>query len=504
MKNMKKLVSVLLTLVMALALTVPAFAANVTVPSDEILEGHAFTAYQIFSGREEGGVLSDVQWGGGIDSTAFLSALKTDTTCGSKFTACTDAAAVAKVLSDNSTDTALANRFAELAYAKKTGTGTPLTSGENTLADGYYLVVDTTENVGEGGAYNKALLQVVGNIEITVKTDAPSIDKIIVSADDGKGNGTAQDVGSVVEFKLTSKVPNMEHYNTYTYIVHDTMSTGLTFKNDVAVTINGTEYADFTVAQNGQSFTITFNNFINQKANVGKDIVITYSATINENALTKDVETNTVYLEYSNNPNDTTKTGKTPDKTVYVYDFDIVIDKFTDDKAEGETDTRLAGAKFVLYKTVGDKNLYYFYNNTDKKVQWVELADEAAVTAAIGDGTITEVITDTTGAAKFEGLDSGTYYLHETAAPAGYNMLAGDVPVTITAIYGEDGQITSSSATSTSNGQYQQTQKVENNKGATLPETGGIGTTIFYVLGSILVLGAGILLVTKKRMGSEK
>ena len=156
MKNMKKLVSVLLTLVMALALTVPAFAATVTVPSDEILKDHTFTAFQVFSGREEGNVLSDVQWGDGINSSAFLVDLQGEATYGSLFTNCATAADVAKVLSDNNTNTntALANRFAELAYANKTGSGTALTSGENTLADGYYLIVDTTANVGEGGAYN--------------------------------------------------------------------------------------------------------------------------------------------------------------------------------------------------------------------------------------------------------------------------------------------------------------------------------------------------------------
>lgn len=162
-ETMKKTLSLLLALTMILALSATALAATVTVPSDDIsggiLKDHTFTAYQIFSGREEGGVLSDVDWGSGINSDAFLAALKADTTHGSLFTNCTDAADVAKVLSDKSSTTpGLADWFAELAYANKTGTGTALTSGENTLADGYYLVVDTTTNVGAGGAYNAALL----------------------------------------------------------------------------------------------------------------------------------------------------------------------------------------------------------------------------------------------------------------------------------------------------------------------------------------------------------
>ena len=99
------------------------------------------------------------------------------------FTDCTDAAAVAKVLGDNNTNTALANAVAKLAYTNKSGSGTALSSGESTLDDGYYLVVDTTANVGEGGAYNTALLQVVGNINITVKTDAPTVEKKVLEDD---------------------------------------------------------------------------------------------------------------------------------------------------------------------------------------------------------------------------------------------------------------------------------------------------------------------------------
>ena len=249
-----------------------------------------------------------------------------------------------------------------------------------------------------------------------------------------------------------------------------------------------------------KSITITFNNFIDQKSNAGKNIVITYSAIINENALKTNVETNKVDLEYSNNPNNDTSKGKTPEKVVYVYDFDIVIDKYTGDATTG---TRLEGAKFVLYKTVDGKNLYYFYDETAKEVKWVELADAAAVAAAIQAKTITEVTTDKTGAASFKGLDTGTYYLHETEAPAGYNLLKEDVKVTITATYNDNGTIATSSATSSNNGQYQQTQPVLNKAGALLPSTGGMGTTIFYVLGSILVIGAVVLLVTKKRMSAS-
>ncbi len=499
MKQMKKIASILLILTVVLTMTVgTAFAANktahtITINNDKT--GHTYTAYQVFAGDISSGKLTNIVWGSGVDGDAVLTALKALDS--SPYASCTSAEDVADVLVEFKDDSAELDAFAKVVgahLATAAGSSTEASSpyNINVTGDGYYFVKDSG-TIGTDDAATKYILKVVGDVTVKAKSETPTIDKVIVNADSANGDygkGTAQDVGSVVDFKLTSKVPAMDGYDTYTYIVNDTMSAGLTFKDNVAVTINGTAYETFTVAQNGQSFTITFNNFIDQKTNAGKDIVITYSATINENALTTDKETNTVNLEYSNNPNDNTSKGKTPDKSVYVYDFDIVIDKCT--AGESSTETKLADAKFVLYKIVNEKNWYYFYDETTKAVKWVEQEDGA-----------TKVTTDSNGAAKFQGLDSGTYYLHETAAPEGYNLLKGNVQVTITATYGEDGQITSSSATSTNNGQYQQTQRVENKSGVQLPSTGGIGTTIFYVLGAALVIGAGVLLVTRRRMNKN-
>ena len=514
MKNMKKLVSVLLTLAMALALTVPAFAANTTAHTITITNekaGHTYTAYQVFKGDITGVKLTNIEWGNGVDGKALLDELVKQDAYKDCKTA-EDVAAVLGKFNNNSTELD--------AFAKTVGAHLATAAGDSTQSaaatdgkysytinvsgDGYYFVKDTGA-IGDNDAATKYILQVLDNVNVEAKDEVPELDKIIIEADDGNDKGTSVDVGDSVKFQLNSKVPEMDGYDAYTYIVHDTMSNGLTFNNDVAVTIGSLEYTDFTVAQNGQSFTITFKNFISQKENAGKPIVITYTATLNEAALITDKETNTVNLEYSNDPNAET-TSHTPDKTVYVYDFDIVIDKYTGDVANGD---RLADAMFVLKNSEGK---YYYWNATAKKVEWKEVASKPITTdltseqiesawEALG---VTVVTTDATGAAKFQGLDSGVYKLEEIAAPAGYNLLKEDVTVTITATYGDDGQITSSSATSTNNGQYQQTQKVENKAGLTLPSTGGIGTTIFYVLGSILVLGAGILLVTKKRMSSEK
>ncbi|MGN1344810.1 MAG: SpaH/EbpB family LPXTG-anchored major pilin [Traorella sp.] len=491
MKKLFKTFSAFVALAMAIVLINPVKAAGsntITIKNSQT--GHTYEAYQVFAGDYYNGKLSNITWGSGVNGDNLLAALKADDSAlKADFEGATTAEDVANVVKGYTADKL--DQFAEIVGANLSATKTNSVEGTGVytisgLADGYYLVKDKDGSVSGNDAYTKYIIQVVGNVEVDAKAEVPTIDKIIIEADDGNSKGTSVDVGDIVKFQLNSTVPAMDGYDSYTYIVHDTMSTGLTFNNDVAVTIDGNAYTDFTVAQNGQSFTITFNNFINQKVNAGKDIVITYSATLNENALTTNVETNTVKLEYSNNPNDTT-TSHTPDRTVYVYDFDIVIDKYTGDETTGE---RLANAKFVLKNANGK---YYYYDETEKDVVWVDTIEGA-----------TEVTTDENGYAVFKGLDTGTYYLVETEAPAGYNKLKGDVKVVISATYKDDGTLASSSATSTNNGQYTQTAGVENKSGVELPSTGGMGTTLFYIVGGLLVVGAAILLITKKRMGNEK
>lgn len=521
MKHLKKLAGVLLALAMVFTLALPAFAATVTVPSDGILKDHTFTAYQIFSGREEGGILSDVQWGSDIDSTAFLAALKADTTYGSLFTDCADAAAVAKVLGDNNTDTALANAVAKLAYANKTGMGTALTSGENTLADGYYLVVDTTENVGEGGAYNAALLQVVGDVNITVKTDAPTVEKKVLendkyNQDGGYGTGyndvADYNMGDAVPFHLIGSVPDMSRYDTYKYIFHDTLSAGLTLnENSIKVYVasdkagtDKAEITDWTKAVNGQSFTVSFADLKTVSGvSQGKYIIVEYTATLNQNAVVGlDGNPNAVYLEYSNKPDqsgsgDTDNTGKTPEDKVIVFTYELDTTK-----VDGQDNTKkLEGAEFKLHNA---DNKWAIVNSDNKVTGWADTEE--------GGSTLTS---DANGLFKVIGLDDGTYYLKETKAPTGYNLLSNEITVVIAAAT-TNGQtwtdgVASSALTNltvtadgtagtgdTSTGIAGIT--VANNKGSTLPETGGMGTTLFYVLGGGLVLVAVVLLVTKKRM----
>ena len=543
MKNARKLASLLLALVMVFALAGTAMAATVTVPSDGILKDHTFTAYQIFSGREEGGILSDVQWGSGINSDAFLTALKADTTYGSYFTDCTDEVAVAKVLGDNNTNTALANAVAELAYANKTGSGTALTSGKNELADGYYLVVDTTENVAAGSAYNTALLQVVGDINITVKTDAPTVEKKVLEDDKYKqdgGYGTGYNdvadynMGDAVPFHLIGSVPDMSRYDTYKYIFHDTLSEGLTLNegsikvyvaSDKAGT-DKTEITGWTKAVDGQSFTVSFEDLKTVSGvSQGKYIIVEYTATLNQNAVVGlDGNPNVVYLKYSNKPDqsgsgDTDNTGNTPEDKVIVFTYELDTTKVDgQDKTE-----KLANAKFVLLNSDGTKVAKITNGKFDG---WQNLPNAGKDGKISADAWSTDTVltsAETTGLFSVAGLDDGTYKLREIVAPSGYNLLSEDITVVITATT-TNGQtwtngLASSGLASSALTKLEVTADgtagtgdtstgiagitVANNKGSTLPETGGIGTTIFYVLGSVLVLAAVVLLVTKKRMSTN-
>ena len=267
---------------------------------------------------------------------------------------------------------------------------------------------------------------------------------------DKEADQTSVDVGQTVNYTVTGKVPDYSEYpysTDFVYTVADTMSDGLTFKKDVKVMI-----ADDTTY-------------------IGAAIKVTYSAVVNEKAIAK-ISKNEATLTYSNNPL-TDTTSKTVPVVREVYSSKIVIDKYQD----GNENTKLPGADFVLYKKGGtdDSILYYKWDDTAKKVEWVTEKNQATV-----------MTTNDNGAATFGGIANGTYYLEETKAPAGYNQLTAPVEVKV------NGGTTEAELSVTAN--------VANSTGTLLPSTGGMGTTIFYVLGAVLVVGAVVLLVTKKRM----
>jgi LPXTG-motif cell wall-anchored protein len=227
-------------------------------------------------------------------------------------------------------------------------------------------------------------------------------------------------------------------------------------------------------------------------------ITVTYTATVNEYAVTK-IDENHAILQYNNDPQDDESKGTTPPVIKKTFSSKIVVKKV--DGANKETP--LKDAKFVLRaKTVGTATgdshetdiaagKYYYYDEAAKDVKWVTVTSEKAEDLA-KDTSITVAVTDAQGIAdKFKGLENGTYELIEVEAPAGYNLPTGPVEVVVN---GNDAEETSLSYT----------KEVENNSGTQLPGTGGIGTTIFYILGSLLVVGCGIVLVSRKRMQNNK
>ena len=519
MKSMKKLVTLLFSLVMLCALAIPVIADETYDMTINGAKDHKYTAYQVFKGvyykdSTENEYLSDVQWGDDVDGTAIVAGLKAPTTLNAlsnKFARVNEndtnaAEEVAYILQGLGNKSEELDEFARIVGNSLKTNATGKSSGVvgedqkakiSGLTAGYYFVKDTgTINAGE--IATKFLVKVVGNATVDIKADAPTIEKEIVNGD--AGNHTSANIGDQVEFKLTANVPDMASFDTYTFTISDTLSKGLTFDaNTVEVKIGDTKLdanknytltspdadstfkIDFTKAQLGDYV----------KHADGAEIVVTYKATLNSNALTTDKETNTAKLTYSNNPGGTGTPGTTPEAHVYVYDFDLTVDKY-DDTGETVTDKKLKDAVFVLYKVDGTNREYYKWNENSKKVEWVTEKENA-----------TPQTTDNQGKASFKGIAAGSYFLEETKAPDGYNKLKKDVKVKITATYKEKGELESSSATSDRNGQYIQVQSIANKAGALLPSTGGIGTTIFYVLGSIMALGAAVLLIAKKRLNGQ-
>ena len=535
---MKKILSMILALVMVFALGATAFAAGeVTPPANgtEVAEddttktpdtvaggtadtteaagekaaaqrtitinnntaGHTYKAYQIFKGglSQDGTILSDIQWGNGVNSEALLTALKGT----EAYKDCTTAADVAKVLAGFENDAEQLKKVAVVINqnlnnangAQSTGTG-PYTI--TVPSDGYYLVRDEGTVTATDGGTN-FILQVIGNVDVTPKTtNAPDVDKKVkLHGVPGAvlSNAVSAEVGHEVDFTITTTIPTgLDSYTNYTFNIVDTMSEGLTYKGDFLVHTVGAKTSlqkdeDYTLTIEGQTITVTLaSKYV--LANPGQKIEITYVAAVNDKSLTKDRETNSVHIVYSNNPADSNSTVTTVDKVVYVYNFDIVIDK-----VDGADNKKLEGAQFALYKETGYVNLYYqWYDENHENPNTFGWSTEA-------DRTI--VKTDKNGVASFKGLVPGTYYLQEIKAPDGYNTLDKPVKVEITATYDENGNITTN-ATQNEQKHYQVTSTITNNKGTVLPSTGGIGTTIFYVVGGLLMVGAAILLITKKRM----
>lgn len=371
---------------------------------------------------------------------------------------------------------------------------------------GYYVVaVPGATLANTSGQY--ATLVSVGRANVTadIKGDLPTVDKKVQVGSTGKDVTDAK-IGDTLTFTLTSTIPDMSAYNTYTFNFKDTLSKGLTFGQVKSVKVENvtlTENTDYTVttptASNNNTLTVAMKDFkTKQQANAGKKITVTYTATLNENAVVGGAgNVNSAKIQYSNNPS-TNGTGESEPSKVRVFTYGFTVDKYTGDY--GENATRLAGAEFTLAHKDGSV------------ISFVQVSAGSATANAVyrvakaGETGTTTITTPANGKVVFEGLKNGEYTLTETKAPAGYNKLASAIGVRV------DGQnngtdTTNAAVTITYNNDngndYNQTASngvipVQNKSGAILPGTGGMGTIAFTVIG-VLVIALGVAWTLKRK-----
>lgn len=410
----------------------------------------------------------------------------------------------AQTKANNITADATATVSADASNGKYTATFTG-------LGYGYYVVAVPGATLANAKSQYATLVSVHSTkVDADIKGDLPTVDKKVQVDGTGK-DATDAKIGDTLTFTLTSTIPDMSAYDTYTFNFKDTLSKGLTFGQVKSVKVENvtlTENTDYTVttptASNNNTLTVAMKDFkTKQQANAGKKITVTYTATLNENAVVGGAgNVNSAKIQYSNNPS-TNGTGESEPSKVRVFTYGFTVDKYTGGSYD-DTATRLAGAEFTLApKNDTDSTAISFVqvnagNATTNAVYRVAKAGETATT--------TTITTPANGKVVFEGLENGEYTLTETKAPAGYNKLASAIGVKV------DGQnngtdTTNATVTITYNNDngndYNQTASngvipVQNKSGAILPGTGGMGTIAFTVIG-VLVIALGVAWTLKRK-----
>ena len=500
MKTMKKALTLLLIATMVLALSVSAFAAgettSVTISSANSETGSVYKGYMIMTAVPDNAA-SPTKYTYTVNPTyksAVVSALSLTGTA-SDLDIYTKIAAL---------DADGIEAFADTMYNSLKTLTADATLNEGTaasLAYGYWLIYESTAGTltdGSDGTYTKVLLDTYAQspaVTVTTKESVPTVEKKVDSAD-----ATSVEVGSTLTFTLTATLPtNIAKYadNGYKLVFTDTMSAGLTFGSISSVTVNGTAaqstnsaaanyYTSVTTPSGTDTvLTVTFNNILGAldsaaiAALAGKDVVVTYTATVNDSAVVGSAgNSNEVTITYSNDPYTTGTGDSVPDEVdVYTYQLDV-------SKVDG-SNAALTGADFTLYIT------------TDSGATWTEVTAYNSSITKTG---------DTTGSAfSWTKLPAGSYKLVETTVPAGYTK-ADDVEFTITPVFTGNAlsSITTSNTDVADDGDGTVSTTIQNISGTALPSTGGIGTTIFYIVGGILIIGAVVVLITRRRMGEEK
>lgn len=501
MKHIKRGASLLLALVMALALSVSAFAAQEgtltggSITIDNAVEGQQYSIYQIL-------YLESYDASSGAyaykANSAWETWLKTQTTYVSidtqgyvTWVEGADAAAFAKAARAYAT-TLVGNPQAATIDPDATKTATKDDQGKvevkfTGLKLGYYLVDSTLGTLCSLDTTNPSVTIKEKNSTPTNEKEVQE-DSKVNNSDKGWGTTNDADIGQTVNFQSTITA----QAGAENYVFHDKMSAGLTFGSVTGVTLNGTTVANtnYTVKTTGLTddctFEVVFTQAFCDTLKADDKIVISYTATVNSNAV----------VGLPGNPNesklsygDKNKTTTTPPSETTTYTWDVDVLKY----ANGDKSNVLAGVQFVLLNS--DKTKVAKFDTNKKLTGWV------TVESITNDGKITWpaesiLTTGADGKISVDGLDADTYNLREIKGLPGFNMLSGDKEFTIEA---------AKKNTNTGKLEYTtQVVEVENKSGTELPSTGGIGTTIFYVVGAILVVGAGVLLVTRKRMSGEE
>ena len=489
MNKTRTLCSALLALMLAVCMIVPAMAAQEgtltggSITINDAVPGQVYNAYQLLyleSYNKDAGAYAYKA------NSAWETWLKTQTTYVSfdaqgyvTWVENADAAAFAK----------LAQVEAAKMTADATATAPAAVDGEtystvslSGLKLGYYLVDTTLGTLCSLDTTNP-------DVTMKEKNEVPTNVKTVEEDSTGNyGETNDADIGQIVNFKSTITA----QAGAENYVFHDTMSAGLTYTGVGTITLNGTTVPEssYTVtapATDGDTFDVTFTQAFCDTLKANDKIVISYTATVNENAVVGlPGNPNESKLSYGDSSVAGGEHNVTPPSETVTYTWDLDVLKY----ANGDETVVLADAQFVLLNKTKDK----VATIVDGKVTgWVN------VPVADQDGTITwpantVLTTGANGKIEIDGLDADTYYLREVKAPDGYNKLANDVTVEITGSTTVEGALTYTTVVA----------KVNNQSGTELPSTGGIGTTVFYVVGGLLVVGAFILLVSKRRVGAEK
>ncbi len=513
MKRMKKLVSVLIMMALAVTMAIGVSAAAIIIPEKDT---HTYEIYQIFTGEYYTGVdengkeiesLKEMKWGQNSMGEAGTSVDEDTLNELDKFSTWS--------LSNNES---IENIMKFADFAKNNAVGTIAGGKRYDLPDGYYLLKDVDLSDKEGEAYSTYILQLVGGMdtEITRKGDAPTSEKKVKDINDSTSDGETvwqdsadHDLNDTINYKLTANLPdNVSSYNEYTLKFVDDLSKGLTI--DLAtpsvIYLNDTRIDEMIPApsskvssyEDGAVYEWDLGDVKNKYGVTNNDVItIEYTATLNENAVVGEKgNPNKMHIEYSNNPNydGQGETGKTPDDTVIVFTYDLIVDKVDQDK------NPLPDAKFILEKYTYSKD-----EDGNDVYQWVEVKRDY-------------IVSDDKTVFTWSKIDDGTYRITEVEPPAGYNAIK-PIYFKVTAdheIEADDPQlkelkgIVLTEALEETDEMFDVGGKnaslmktIENRKGSTLPETGGMGTRILYILGSVLVLGAGILLITRRRMAAK-